>query len=109
MRVISIQKLQEFWKKYPDSKQPLTDWYNLLSKNEFKDLIALRQTFSDIEYIGQQRYIFNIKGNHDRVVCVIQFNHQTAFIRAVLTHSEYDRLSPSHKKKRSSEKTLFDV
>ena len=109
MRIISLKLLREFWETHPECKQSLTDWYNLLKKNNFHNLMELQQTFSDVEAIGKQRYVFNIKGNHYRIVCVIQFGHQTVYIRKVLTHSEYDKLCRSGKKKSSTDKTLFDI
>lgn len=109
MHVISKKKLMEFWKKHPEAKLPLSTWYGLLKGHTFNDLTELQNAFSDVEFIGEQRYVFNIKGNYGRVICVIQFKHQTAFVRAVLTHSEYDELCQSAKKKRKSDKTLFNI
>lgn len=109
MHVISVKKLRDFWETHPNVKQPLIDWYNFLSKHEFTSLIELQKTFSDVEFIGKQRYVFNIKGNNARVICVIQFNHQTAYIRSILTHAEYDKICQGSKKKKSSDKTLLDI
>ena len=44
-------------------------------------------------YKGSSRYVFNIKGNQYRVVAVILFQIQIAYIRFVGTHGQYDRIN----------------
>lgn len=41
------------------------------------------------EFIGNQHYVFNIKGNHYRLVAVIKFVIGFVYIRFVGTHDEY--------------------
>ncbi|MDQ6812727.1 MAG: type II toxin-antitoxin system HigB family toxin, partial [Bacteroidota bacterium] len=36
------------------------------------------------------RYVFNIGGNNFTIVAMIHFNIRTVYIRAILTHAEYD-------------------
>jgi HTH-type transcriptional regulator / antitoxin HigA len=42
--------------------------------------------------VGNERYVFNIKGNHYRLVAMIFFNKRTLFIRFIGTHSDYDKI-----------------
>ena len=42
--------------------------------------------------IGNQRFVFNIKGNHHRLIAVVKFTIKTVFIRLIGTHAEYDRI-----------------
>jgi mRNA interferase HigB len=37
------------------------------------------------------RYVFNIGGNKYRLVCTIAFQAGLVWVKAVLTHSEYDK------------------
>ncbi len=104
MRVISKPILIEFWEKHPQTQSSLNHWYNTLKNSKASNFTDLQKTFSDVEGIGKQRFIFNIKGNHARIVCIIQFQHQTAYIRAVLTHDEYTTLCNN-----KSGKTVFDI
>ena len=43
--------------------------------------------------IGQNRHIFNIKGNSYRLVVKINFDLKTVWIRFIGTHDEYDRIN----------------
>ena len=43
-------------------------------------------------YVGNQHYVFNIKGNNYRLVVVIMFIPGLVYIRWVGTHKEYDKI-----------------
>ena len=38
--------------------------------------------------------LFNIAGNRYRVIAAIHFNTQSLYVRAVLTHRDYDKWRP---------------
>ncbi len=40
--------------------------------------------------MGNNRIVFNIKGNDYRVVCAMDYQRQVMFIKFVGTHAEYD-------------------
>lgn len=46
----------------------------------------VKQTFPSAAYIGNQRYVFNIKGNDYRLVVVIQYTPQFVYVRFIGTH-----------------------
>jgi mRNA interferase HigB len=48
-----------------------------------------------VDYAGNQRYVFNIKGNNYRLVGKILFVHKILFIRFIGTHKEYDGIDCS--------------
>ncbi|MBO0934241.1 type II toxin-antitoxin system HigB family toxin, partial [Fibrella sp. HMF5036] len=58
--------------------------------NLFSEWLSLRKAFNTVDYVGNERYVFNIKGNQYRLVAMISFDKRTLFIRFVGTHSEYD-------------------
>ena len=47
------------------------------------------------DYVGNQHYIFNIKGNNYRLVVVVKFTIGYVFIRWIGTHKEYDKIDCS--------------
>ena len=49
----------------------------------------LRQTFPQADQVGNLT-VFNISGNNYRLITLIEYRYQKVFVRAVLTHSEYD-------------------
>ena len=92
MRIVARTTLQKFWERNPQSKVALCSWYNTVAKAEWTCLADIKSTFNSVDYVGNQRYVFNIKGNDYRLVVVIKFTPKLVYIRFVGTHTEYDRI-----------------
>lgn len=92
MRVIAISTLRDFWDKHPDAEQPLKEWYVKTCRANWKSLTDMRNDFNSVDYIGNQRYVFNIKGNNYRLVVAVKFTPGLVYIRFVGSHDEYDRI-----------------
>jgi mRNA interferase HigB len=93
MKIVSHRKLVEFYNKYPDSKAPLEQWYMHVKQALWKNFADIKKDFNHVDFIGNQRYVFNIKGNKYRLVVVIQFTHGYVYIRFVGSHSNYDSIN----------------
>lgn len=48
-----------------------------------------------VDYVGNQHYVFNIRGNNYRLVVVVKFMMGYVFIRFIGTHKEYDKIDCS--------------
>ena len=46
--------------------------------------------FNSVDNVGNQHYVFNIRGNNYRLIVVIKFTIKTVLIRFIGTHAEYD-------------------
>lgn len=92
MRVIAISTLRGFWTKHPDSEQALREWYVKTERAEWKSLNDLRNDFHSADYVKNQRYVFNIKGNDYRLVAAVKFTPKLVYIRFIGTHNEYDKI-----------------
>ena len=90
MHVIAKTALVAFWRRYPDAESSLRVWYHLIEKGVFKDFNALKVTFASVDYVGGLT-VFDIGGNKYRLIASIHYNRHKVYIRAVLTHAEYDR------------------
>ncbi|EXZ58971.1 hypothetical protein M116_1512 [Bacteroides fragilis str. 3719 A10] len=55
----------------------------------------IKVDFPTTDYVGNQYYIFNIKGNNYRLIVVVKFTMGYIFIRKVCTHKEYDKIDCS--------------
>lgn len=89
MRIITRARLNEFAAKHPDTKSALQHWYKTVKPKEFKTFAELRKTFSSADQVDKLT-VFNIGGNKVRLITAIHYNRKIIFIRAVLTHKEYD-------------------
>lgn len=93
MRIIAKSTLVEYYTKNPQAKIALEDWYNKTAQAEWHNFADIRNTFATVSQVGNQHYVFNIKGNDYRLVVVVLFTPQTIYIRFVGTHAEYDRIT----------------
>jgi len=89
MHIITRKRLNEFVTKFPSVKSSIQHWYELMKKIKFNSFYQLRQTFPDADRVGKLT-VFNIGGNKVRLIAAIHYNRQKIYIRAVLTHKEYN-------------------
>ena len=92
MRIVTYKRILEFSKKYADVENALNFWYHTVTVKQWSNLNEIKQTFNSIDYVGNNRYVFNIKGNDYRLVAIISFNAKKVYIRFIGTHSEYDKI-----------------
>ncbi len=90
MRIITFAAIRNFVKKHSDSDVPLRDWYKKTQKSDWSCLADIKKTFNSVDYVGNDRYVFNIKGNDYRLVAIVLFAVKKVFIRFIGTHKEYD-------------------
>jgi len=81
--------LNEFSEIYPETKSALRHWYNIMKRAEFHSFVELRAAIPSADQVGKLT-VFDIGGNKARLIAAIHYNRQKVYIRAVLTHSEYD-------------------
>ena len=86
------QKVIEYYTKEPKAKTALEEWYEKTKKSEWTCFADIKNTFNSVDAVGNQRYVFNIKGNDYRLIVLIQFTPKTVYIRFVGTHKEYDAI-----------------
>ena len=67
-------------------------WSGKLADAEWKSHADLKADFPSADFVGNNRYVFNIKGNNCRTVVLVVFFAGTVAIRFIGTHSEYDKI-----------------
>lgn len=92
MRIISVSTLKEYWEKHPDSKQPLSEWYVKVERAKWESFTDMKKDFNSVDYVGNQHYVFNIKGNNYRLIVAVKFTPKLVYIRFVGTHEEYIKI-----------------
>lgn len=93
MRVISNKALQHFAELYPQSLMPLQEWRRKIQGASINSYAKLKNIFNSVDKVGDY-FVFNIAGNHYRLIAAIHFNTQTLYIRSIMTHKEYDQWKP---------------
>lgn len=90
MRVIAKRPLVQFWLRHPEAEGPLRNWLRICESTDFENFAHLKQSFRTVDKVGKF-CVFDIGGNKYRLVVVVHFNRKRIYVRAVLTHEEYDQ------------------
>lgn len=92
MRIVSKKKIVDYYTKHAGSKTALEEWYKKSSKAEWNSLNELKKQFLHADYVGNNRVVFNIKGNDYRLVAIVIYVSKKLYIRWIGTHAEYDKI-----------------
>jgi mRNA interferase HigB len=94
MRVISKRRLREFWERHADAERPLRTWWKTAVAGTWRSIREVRATFPQADAVaaagGLVLTVFNIAGNKYRLITRIVYAYGRIYVRAVLTHREYD-------------------
>lgn len=89
MHIITRRRLNEFAEKYPEVRNALAAWYQAIKRSDFSSIEEIRDVYPSADKVGKLT-VFNIGGNKARLIAAIHYNRRKVYIRAVLTHKEYD-------------------
>ncbi len=92
MRIISRKALRDFWEAHTDARQALQAWYADVKHAAWKTPAEIKREYRSASFVGNNRVVFNIKGNKYRVIVAVQYKFQLVYIRFVGTHQEYDQI-----------------
>jgi mRNA interferase HigB len=93
MRLIKRKVLQVFAAKHPQAKESLEHWRQLVKVGEWKSPSDVKQVFgSNVDFLANNRTIFNIKGNDYRLITEINYKTRIVYVRFIGTHAQYDKV-----------------
>ena len=95
VRIFTEQTLKEYIEKHPDARTALQEWVSIVKHSDWTCFADIKATFNSVDSVGNQHYVFNIKGNNYRLVVVIKFTIKFVYIRFIGTHAEYDKIDCS--------------
>ena len=93
MRIIAKKILRDFWEVHPDTEQQLKAWYQETSKADWPSSKKIKTEYPSASFLADNRVVFNIKGNHYRLIVKISYDYQMIWIRFIGTHAEYDKIN----------------
>jgi len=91
--VIEEEVITSYGRKNAQAREALKVWFaqvQLCTWTNHNDLLA---DFATADYIGQGRYVFDIKGNLYRLVASVLSSLQTVDIRRIMTHADYSKFN----------------
>lgn len=93
MRILSRSTLRNFWESHPDIEEALKAWYYEASHAKWQSPADIKNAHRNASILGNNRIVFNIKGNKYRLIVSIRYDIGIIFIRFVGTHAEYDSVN----------------
>ena len=70
------------------AKTPLLHWYEIVKRANWENLSDVKRDFRTVDYVGNNRYVFDIKGNDFRIVVIIIFVSKKVYVRFIGTHDQ---------------------
>jgi len=94
MRIIALSTLQAFFQQpqYADCKQPLLAWHGHVLKAQWKSPADVKADFGTASVLKDGRVVFNIRGNHYRLVTYINYDYELVYVKFIGTHRQYDAI-----------------
>ncbi len=92
MRIFTEQTIKQFAEQHPEALVALQVWVSVVKSSRWTCFADIKKDFNSVDAVGNQRYVFDIMGNHFRIVAVVKFTIGFVYIRFIGTHKEYDKI-----------------
>lgn len=93
MKVLGKDKLVEFYEKHANVKSALESWISEAQNATWGKPQDIKNRYPSADFLAGNRVIFNIKGNHYRLVVKMRYQNGIALVEWVGTHAQYDKQS----------------
>ena len=92
VHVIAKRTLRQFWERHADAREALEAWWAQAAGAAWDSPADIREMYPTASFLRDSRVVFNIRGNHYRLVAKVQYQSRLVFVRFVGTHAEYDQI-----------------
>ena len=94
-RVISRWAIRIFAERFPNALEPLLHWASATESSIWKTPGDVRFSFNSADFV-EDLTVFDIGGNKYRLIAYVHYRRGIVYIKAVLTHKEYDKGAWKH-------------
>lgn len=91
MQVLGRDKLNSFATKHANVKSALDSWFVEVERSQWLTPQDIKNRFCSADFLADNRVIFNIKGNHYRLVVKVRYQNGLVVVEWVGTHAEYSK------------------
>ena len=75
---------------HPETNAALDAWWKVVRAARWQHFDECRRSFTTADLVGRS-LIFDICGNNYRLITVVSWRNQRIYVKALLTHREYER------------------
>ena len=93
MEITGKNRIIKFMASHADSRKALTAWIADAERENWQTPQDIKAVYQSADFLAGNRVIFNIRGNHFRLIAVVVYAAGRLIIEWVGTHAEYDKKS----------------
>ena len=90
MNVISKDGMKQLTRNHPDCATAAMQWFRIAKRANWQNFEAVRQSINSADLVGNL-LLFNLRGNAYRLIVRVNFKGQRLYVKALLSHQEYDK------------------
>lgn len=91
MRLAGTDKIDRFIRKHANAKDALFAWKFDAKQSNWSTPQDIKDRYRSADFLSDNRVIFNIKGNHYRLVVKVRYQNGIVLVEWVGTHAEYSK------------------
>ena len=95
MNIITKRRILDYAKQHPNASANLSALITVASAAKWQSISDVRKVFphADLATVRSAKTvtIFNIAGNHHRLITAIHYNTRSIFVLKILTHADYSK------------------
>lgn len=102
MNVITKRPFVGAARLYPNQARAIMDTYRVLKRRTFGNPNEMRKVFPSLDNFKyeDQWWVIDIGGNHLRLIAYIDFVCNWFYVKHIMTHADYDKLTRLYRKGR---------
>jgi mRNA interferase HigB len=90
MTLVGKRLLTEFARSHASARGAIAAWTSEVEAASWRTSLDVKARFRSVSFIGSDRIVFNLKGNHFRLDAQLSYSAQIVLVRRIGTHAEYD-------------------
>jgi mRNA interferase HigB len=91
MRILGLPLLDNFKQAHADARGALEAWQVEVEREDWKTTQEIKRRYRSVDFLADNRVIFNIKGNRYRLLVQIRYRNGIVVVEWVGTHAEYTK------------------
>ena len=91
MRIAGREKLDDFVRAHAAARAWIENWIADTEKAQWRTSRDIKSSYASASLLAGNVVIFNVKGNHYRLVVLVAYNTGVVVIRWAGTHAQYTK------------------
>lgn len=91
MTLVGRDLLDQFSRIHADLRRPLQAWIAEVETAVWRTPQDIKNRYRSVDFRPGNRVIFDLKGNHYRLVALVRYQPGILFVEWIGTHAEYDK------------------